>query len=75
MSRDESPGGSRVSLRQRNRAPARKLELHAASGAPGLHRLTRDNSRRGRVAVVTRLLSSESQSRIGYLGYQNRIGC
>src|SRR5437588_12559383 len=67
-------GNARVSLRQRNRVPVRTLELLAASEAPELHRLTRDNSRRGRAAVVTRLLLSEAQSRIGChrFGRQNR---
>ena len=65
-------GRARVSLRQRNHAPVRKLELLAVSEAPGLHRLTRDSSRRERVAVVARLLSTESQNRIGC---QNRIAC
>ena len=67
-------GNARVSLRQRNRVPVRTLELLAASEAPELHRLTRDNSRRGRAAVVTRLPSTESQSRIGChrFGRQNR---
>jgi hypothetical protein len=64
-------GMARVNLRQRNRGPVRKLELLAASEAPGLHRLTRDNTRRVRVAVVTRLPSTESESRIGC----RRIGC
>src|SRR5256885_11253386 len=57
-------GNARVSLRQRNRVPVRTLELLAPSEAPELHRLTRDNSRRGRAAVVNRLPPTESPSRI-----------
>jgi hypothetical protein len=45
-----------VSLRLRNRGQPRRPGLLGASEAPGLHRLTRDNSRRGRVGVVAQLL-------------------